>query len=62
MSGIPNAFDSSNYVFWSQTEGLYVCYFRYMAGRPTGSSPAGLRSIQRATSRDLIHWSECRRR
>ena len=57
-SRIPNAFDSSNFVFWSQTEGLYVCYFRYMAGRPTGSSPAGLRSIQRATSRDLIHWSE----
>ena len=57
-SRIPNAFDSSNFVFWSQTEGLYVCYFRYMAGRPTGSSSAGLRSIQRATSRDLIHWSE----
>ena len=57
-TGIRNAFDSSNYVFWSPTEGLYVCYFRYMVKRPTGPSPAGLRSVQRATSRDLIHWSE----
>ena len=57
-TGIRNAFDAANYVFWSQTEGLYVCYFRYMVKEPTGSSPAGLRSIQRATSRDLIHWSE----
>ncbi len=57
-TGIRNAFDASNYVFWSQTEGLYVCYFRYMVDGPTGSSRAGLRSIQRATSRDLIHWSE----
>ena len=55
---IRNAFDASNYVFWSQTEGLYVCYFRYMVDGPTGSSRAGLRSIQRATSRDLINWSE----
>ena len=57
-TGIRNAFDASNYFFWSQTEGLYVCYFRYMVSRPTGSSAAGLRSVQRATSRDLIHWSE----
>lgn len=57
-TGIRNAFDSSNYVFWSPTEELYVCYFRYMVKRPTGSSPSGLRSVQRATSRDLIHWSE----
>ena len=57
-TGIRNAFDASNYVFWSQTEGLYVCYFRYMVKRPNSSSPSGLRSIQRATSRDLIHWSE----
>ncbi|MCY3775780.1 MAG: hypothetical protein OXH11_07330 [Candidatus Aminicenantes bacterium] len=57
-TGIRNAFDSSNYVFWSPTERLYVCYFRYMVERPTGSPSAGLRSIQRAISRDLIHWSE----
>ena len=57
-TGIRNAFDASNYVFWSQTEGLYVCYFRYMVKRPNSSSSSGLRSIQRATSRDLIHWSE----
>ncbi len=57
-TGIRNAFDASNYVFWSQTEGLYVCYFRYMVERPNSSSPVGLRSVQRATSRDLIHWSE----
>ena len=58
VSKIPNAFDSSNFVFWSQVEGVYVCYFRYMTGRPTGSSSAGVRSVLRATSRDLIHWSE----
>ncbi len=57
-SRIPNAFDSSNFVFWSEVEGVYVCYFRYMVGRSTGSSSAGIRSIQRATSPDLIHWSE----
>ncbi len=60
VSRIPNAFDSSNFVFWSEVEGVYVCYFRYMAGRSTGSSSAGIRSIQRATSRDLIDWSEPR--
>ena len=58
VSSIPNAFDASNFIFWSKVEKAYVCYFRYMVGRSTGSSAAALRSIQRSTSRDLIHWSK----
>lgn len=47
------AFDSQNVSFWSAAEGCYVCYFR------TWRSSAGkLRSIWRATSSDMIHWSE----
>ena len=58
VTRIRNAFDSSNFIFWSEVEEAYICYFRYMVGRSTGSSSAGLRSVQRTTSQDLVHWSE----
>ena len=43
-------FDSQNVAFWSEAEGQYVCYFRWMRN--------GLRSVRRATSTDFLNWSE----
>jgi len=46
------AFDSQNVAFWSPAEACYVCYYR------TWHTPHGpLRTISRATSPDLLHWS-----
>jgi hypothetical protein len=45
----PNAFDSHNIFFWSEAEGQYVCYFRFMDG---------FRTMARMTSPDLLQWSE----
>lgn len=47
-------FDSQNVSFWSESEKLYVCYFRTWSG----SNFKGYRSVSRATSTDFIHWSE----
>ncbi|NUQ61279.1 MAG: hypothetical protein HUU20_02255 [Pirellulales bacterium] len=44
------AFDSQNVVFWSETEGLYVCYFRTFS--------QGVRSVSRATSPNFLTWSK----
>jgi len=49
-STLPNAFDSVNLIFWSESENQYVCYFRFMT--------QSVRSIVRTTSKDLIHWTE----
>lgn len=47
------AFDSQNVSFWSETEQLYVCYFR------SWKTPHGqLRSISRTTSPDYLTWSD----
>ncbi|SIO39582.1 hypothetical protein SAMN05444166_4350 [Singulisphaera sp. GP187] len=43
-------FDSQNYAFWSESEQLYICYFRRFI--------KGLRGIARTTSEDFIHWTE----
>ncbi len=43
-------FDSQNTVFWSETEGQYVCYYRAW-------NEYGFRSISRSTSDDFIQWS-----
>lgn len=54
------AFDSQNLAFWSESENCYVSYFRiFTAGITTADewSPAGLRSVARATSGDFINWS-----
>lgn len=47
------AFDSQNVAFWSEAEGMYVCYFRTW----TKGGYEGIRSISRSTSNDLLNWS-----
>ncbi len=44
------AFDSQNVSFWSQAEGLYLCYFRVFT--------QGVRTVARTTSEDFRTWSE----
>ncbi len=48
-----NDFDSQNVAFWSETEQLYVCYFRAWV-----KYDKRYRSVARATSEDFIHWTE----
>jgi hypothetical protein len=45
------AFDSQNVSFWSESEGLYLCYFRHFLDKK-------LRSVCRTTSKDFLNWSE----
>ena len=56
------AFDSQNVAFWSETEQCYVLYFRIFTGWTDYTAKnfrvAGVRSISRTTSPDLINWSE----
>ncbi|MDX2029056.1 MAG: hypothetical protein SF339_00180 [Blastocatellia bacterium] len=47
-------FDSQNLAFWSESEGLYVCYLRVFK-RIDGK---GVRWVARATSTDFLHWSD----
>jgi hypothetical protein len=47
---LPNAFNSINVMFWSETEKQYVFYLRYMI--------QNIRSFARSTSKDLLHWTE----
>lgn len=47
-----DAFDSQNVSFWSEAEGLYICYFR------TWTPDEDLRSISRTTSRDFKTWTD----
>ncbi len=47
-----HAFDSSNLAFWSEAEGLYLCYFR------TWTKEGNLRSVSRSTSPDFVTWSD----
>ncbi|MBN1511487.1 MAG: hypothetical protein JXB13_05685, partial [Phycisphaerae bacterium] len=55
-----NAFDSQPMIFWSEAEGQYVMYHRYLVrGEQAGAdSLPGMRSIARTTSPDLVAWSE----
>ena len=46
----PGVFDSQNVAFWSRVEQQYVLYYR--------KAIKGVRSIVRATSKDLINWSK----
>jgi hypothetical protein len=46
-------FDSQNVSFYSETEGLYLCYMRTW----TGGGYSGLRSVSRSTSEDFLNWS-----
>ena len=49
FGNLPGSIDSQNVFFWDNQAGSYVGYFRSHIG--------GLRSIARATSPDLFHWS-----
>jgi hypothetical protein len=56
--------DSQDVVFWSETEQMYVCYFRTVKSfgpgeRPsqTGGEPWAVRWVSRTTSKDLQHWT-----
>lgn len=63
-------FDSHNLAFYSETENLYVCYFRtfrHVEGcryeqtkkrRTLVEIRHGVRWIERCTSKDFLHWSE----
>lgn len=48
-------FDSQNVSFWSETEQLYVCYFRTFIETPGEKK---IRSISRSTSMDFKNWTE----
>jgi hypothetical protein len=41
-------------MFWSASEGCYVCYFRTW----TGVGYTGIRTISRTTSTDLFNWTD----
>jgi hypothetical protein len=49
ISDLNNSFDGGNTMFWSETEKQYVLYYRFNDGN---------RTMARATSKDLLHWSE----
>jgi len=46
-------FDSQNISFWSESEHMYVCYFRSW----TKDDYKGYRSVSRTTSKDFINWT-----
>ncbi|PWJ58150.1 hypothetical protein CLV98_1047 [Dyadobacter jejuensis] len=46
--------DSQNVSFWSESEQVYVCYFRSW----TGGGELGYRSVSRSTSKDFLHWTK----
>jgi len=50
------AFDSQNLAFWSEHEGMYVCYFR----RFVEVGGVNWRTIARTTSTDFLDWTEPR--
>ena len=49
FGNLPGSIDSQNVFFWDRQAGRYAGYFRSHVG--------GLRSVARATSPDLFHWS-----
>lgn len=48
-------FDSQNVSFWSQSEQMYVCYFRAWTA---GNGIRGYRTVGRTTSKDFINWTD----
>ena len=53
ISDLPNCFDGGNTVFWSEAEGQYLLYYRFM------DFEGGVcrRTVARTTSRDLMTWT-----
>lgn len=54
ITTLPNGFDGIQSVFWSETEGKYLLYFRFM----TANDGSGKRSVARSTSKDLFTWTD----
>ena len=54
VSDLRNCFDGGNTMFWSEAEGRYVLYYRWY----DAEWGEGYRSVARATSDDLLTWSE----
>jgi len=54
ITTLPNGFDGIQSIFWSETEGKYLLYFRYM----TANDGTGKRSVARSTSKDLLSWTD----
>ena len=54
ITTLPNGFDGIESIFWSETEGSYLLYYRYM----TANDGTGTRSVARSTSRDLLTWTD----
>jgi hypothetical protein len=48
-------FDSQNVSFWSESEKVYVCYFRAWTGT---DGIKGYRSVGRTTSKDFVNWTD----
>jgi hypothetical protein len=51
VSDLPNCFDGGNTLFWSETEGQYVLYYRFMYVE------MWRRTVARTTSKDLMTWT-----
>lgn len=54
VSRLRNCFDGGNTLFWSEAEQQYVLYYRWY----DGEWGQGYRTMARATSRDLLSWSD----
>lgn len=54
VSHMKNCFDGGNTLFWSEAEQQYALYYRWL----DGEWGKGHRSVARATSKDLLSWSE----
>ncbi len=58
-SNLFNDFDGGCSMFWSEAEGQYVFYYRYSVVQPSERGEFRMRrTVARAVSRDLYHWSE----
>jgi len=63
VSDLPNCFDGGNSLFWSDAEQQYVLYYRWCdvypgKGKSKDWKLSCRRTIARATSKDLLHWSQ----
>jgi hypothetical protein len=54
VSDLVNSFDGGNTMFWSESEGQYVLYYRWYEGE----WGRGLRTVARTTSKDLVTWTK----
>lgn len=53
----PLDYDGMDSMFWSESEQLYVCYYRSWVKQPLRLPNAYIRWVKRTTSRDLQTWS-----